>query len=155
MTKTGRGRSALFESTLRAQLVEKGIYSYDKATMGSYKTFVPDSYSLGYYLVGQARKKYGVNVWHEVSNRIAKYPFMLVPFNAGTKMTTGLWKTQLYKQSLSELDSAWKLQLNSTKITNVRQITVRDPKIHINYNHPLYLNDSTMLAEKEIGRAHV
>ncbi|MCX6305857.1 MAG: hypothetical protein NT040_12910 [Bacteroidetes bacterium] len=148
MTKTGRGRSALFESTLRAQVVEKGLYSYDKATMGSYKTFTPDAYSLGYYLVGQSRKKYGTDLWNTAMDRVAKYPFMVVPFNSGIRKVTGMWKTKLYKQSLTELDSAWQHQLRESGQQPVRYITTRNPRNHVVYNHPILLNDSTIIADK-------
>jgi hypothetical protein len=148
MTKTGRGRSALFESTLRAQLIEKGPYSYDKATLGSYKTFTPDAYSLGYYLVGQARKTYGTGLWNTALDRVARYPFMLVPFNSGIHKVTGKWKKQLYKESLRELDSAWKEQLRASQPQSMRSITSRDRRNHQTYNHPLLINDSTILAEK-------
>ena len=148
MTSTGRGRSALFESTLRAQVVEKGLYSYDKATMGSYKTFTPDAYSLGYYLVGQSRKKYGPALWNTALDRVAKLPFMVVPFNSGIHKVTGKWKTQLYKESLTELDTAWQQQLRASNHPELRYITKRDPKNHLVYNHPILLNDSTIVADK-------
>jgi hypothetical protein len=148
MTNTGRGRSGLFESTLRAQLVEKGLYSYDKATLGSYRTFTPDAYSLGYFLVGQARKQYGTELWNSALDKVARYPFMVVPFNSGIHKVTGLWKTQLYRQSLLALDSVWKRQLNHSKAQTIRHITRRDPKNHVVYNHPILLNDSTIIADK-------
>ncbi len=148
MTRTGRGRSALFESTLRAQVVEKGVYPYDKATLGSYKTFTPDAYSLGYYLVGQSRKKYGPELWNTAVDKVAKYPFMVVPFNSGIRKITGMWKTKLYKQSLAELDSAWQQQLVATHHPVLRTITKIDPKNYAVYNHPILLNDSTIIADK-------
>ena len=148
MTNSGRGRSGLFESTLRAQVVEKGPYSYDKATMGSYKTFTPDAYSLGYYLVGQSRARYGADLWNTALDRVAKLPFMVVPFNSGIHKVTGKWKTQLYKESLSTLDSAWKKQLAATHHPVMHSITLKDPKNHTVYNHPIHLNDSTILADK-------
>jgi hypothetical protein len=148
MTKTGRGRSAIFESILRAQIVEKGLYSYDKATMGSYKTFTPDSYELGYFLVGQSRIKYGPDLWNAALDKVARYPFMVVPFNSGIRKVTGMWKTKLYKQSLSELDSAWQKQSDATPPQVIRTITARNPKIHVFYNHPILLNDSTIVADK-------
>ncbi|MFZ4521561.1 MAG: hypothetical protein ACOYNC_07640 [Bacteroidales bacterium] len=148
LTRTGRGRSAIFESTLRAQLVEKGPYSYDKATLGSYKTFTPDAYSLGYYLVGQSRAKYGPELWNSALNKVAKYPFMVVPFNSGIHKMTGMWKTKLYKQSLSELDSAWKRQLSLSPAQEPLPITTRNPKNHVVYNHPILINDSTIIADK-------
>ena len=148
LTKTGRGRSAMFESTLRAQIVEKGPYSYDKATLGSFKTFVPDAYSLGYYIVAQTRIKYGAGVWNEALDRVAKYPFMVVPFNSGIRKSTGLWKSAIYRQSMAALDSAWQRQLKATNHPQVRYITKRNPKNYTIYNHPLVLNDSTIMADK-------
>ncbi len=148
LSKTGRGRSAIFESTLRAQIVEKGLYSYDKATMGSYKTFTPDAYSLGYYLVGQARARYGPELWNTALDRVARYPFMVVPFNSGIRKVTGMWKTKLYKQTLTELDSAWQKQLRATHHTEMRYITKRNSKNYVVYNHPIFINDSTILADK-------
>ncbi|MCK9423852.1 MAG: hypothetical protein M0Q38_14775 [Bacteroidales bacterium] len=148
LSKTGRGRSSLFESTLRAQIIEKGPYPFDLATLGSYKTFTPDAYSLGYFLVGQARKHYGDMVWDEALDRVAKFPFMVIPFNSGIRKSTGLWKKQLYKQSLTELDSVWKKQLRETHHTEFRPITRRDPKNFVVYNHPLVLNDSSIVADK-------
>jgi hypothetical protein len=148
MSKAGRGRSGLFESTLRAQIIEKGRQSYDKATLGSYKTFTPDAYSLGYYLVGQPRVKYGIDVWNSALDRVAKYPFMVVPFNSGIHKITGKWKTQLYEETLIFLDSAWRRQLLATNHPPMHAITRRNPKNHTDYNHPLMLNDSTILADK-------
>jgi hypothetical protein len=148
MTKTGRGRSALFECILRAQVVEKGLYSYDKATMGSYRTFTPDAYSLGYFLVGQSRKKYGTELWNSALDQVAKYPFMVVPFNSGIRKVTGKWKTQVYKEALRDLDSVWQHQLAASKHQSMRSITKRDPKNHVVYNHPILLNDSTIVADK-------
>lgn len=148
LSKTGRGRSALFESVLRAQITEKGPYSYDKATMGSYKTFTPDAYALGYSLVGKARAKYGTDLWNEALDRVAKYPFMVVPFNSGIRKVTGKWKTRLYKELLAELDSGWQQQSQATKHPEVRTITRRDSKTWVKYSHPLFLNDTSILAEK-------
>ncbi|MBL6950108.1 MAG: hypothetical protein ISR57_05635, partial [Bacteroidales bacterium] len=51
LSNSGRGRVASFSAPLRAQLLQKGIYTYDLATMGSYKTFTPNAYTLGYQLV--------------------------------------------------------------------------------------------------------
>ncbi|MEI7661423.1 MAG: hypothetical protein WCK34_04465 [Bacteroidota bacterium] len=148
MTRAGRGRSASFESTLKAQVVEKGLYSYDKATLGSYRTYIPDAYSLGYFLVGQARKTYGTGIWNEALDRVAKYPFMVVPFNSGIRKVTGLSKTKLYRKSLAELDSAWQRQLRETIHTGFRTITPRNRHTFVSYNQPLFRNDSTILALK-------
>nr|WP_227461779.1 hypothetical protein [Odoribacter sp. OF09-27XD] len=50
----GRGRSPEFLNEMKAQIVEKGIYTYYKATLGSDKDFVPNRYNMGYFMVGNA-----------------------------------------------------------------------------------------------------
>ena len=45
--KSGRGRSPEFLNEMKAQITEKGIYTYNKAVLGSYKDFVPNHYALG------------------------------------------------------------------------------------------------------------
>jgi len=148
LSRTGRGRSALFESPLRAQLIEKGPYSYDKAVLGSYKSYVPDAYFLGYYLVGQARKQYGPELWNSAVDKVAGYPFMIVPFNSGIKKITRLSKVGLYKKVLTELEDEWSLQVIESHHRIPRYLTRRDPGNFSVYTHPLYLNDSTILADK-------
>jgi hypothetical protein len=145
---TGRGRSSLFESPLRAQLIEKGAYRYDKATLGSYKDYVPDPYFFGYYFVGQARKKYGPELWNAAMDKTARYPFMVVPFNSGIRKVTGLSKVKLYKETMTTLENEWRLQLTSSGVHFPRYLTHRKPKDFSIYTHPLYLNDTTILADK-------
>ena len=148
LSKTGRGRSPLFESTLRAQLLEKGKYSYDKAVLGSYRTFVPDQYSLGYYLVSQARKQYGTAIWNSALDRVAKIPVMVVPFSSGIHKITGLTKTKLYKESLAKLDSSWREQANSGVYSLTKRITHSNHKNYSTYSRPCLLNDSTIITKK-------
>ena len=102
LSYSGRGRLADFESNLRAQLLEKGSYSYDKAVLGSYKTFIPDYYSLAISWWRKQREKYGTGLWNSTLDRVAKYPFIVVPFSSGMKRFTGLSKVKLYRQTLAE-----------------------------------------------------
>ncbi len=85
MTRAGRGRLPKFEQKLRAQLVEKGIYSYDKAVLGSFKDYIPDRYCLGYYMVANARKNYGTEIWESALNRVGRNPFGITSFARGIK----------------------------------------------------------------------
>ena len=148
LTKTGRGRMSAFEGVLRAQLLEQGIYNFNKATLGSYKTFIPGDYELGYYLVGMGRKDYGPEIWNYSLDHVAKYPFMIVPFADGIRRTTGLSKVKWYRKSLTELDSIWKVQDIKTPKSSARMISKRNCKDYATFSHPMYLNDSTILAER-------
>lgn len=149
LSNSGRGRTYAFENILRAQLLEKGIYSYDKAVMGSYRTFIPDQYQLGYPLVAESRKIYGPRLWNEALDRTAKFPFMVVPFSSGIHKVTGLGKVKFYKKILSDLTQEWKNQSLKVPYTDFIPVTKNPARDHPNYIHPVLLNDSVMIAEKE------
>ncbi len=148
LSKSGRGRLPGFEAPIRAQLLEKGIYSYEKATLGSYKTFTPDDYILGYHLVAKSREIYGPEMWNYTLDRVAKYPFMVVPFASGIKRQTGLSKVKFYHDLLLALDTAWRVQDRHVKPTARKWITRPDKKNYADYIHPVYWNDTLVLACK-------
>jgi len=56
LSNSGRGRVPSFEMELKAQCVEKGFYSYDKAYLGSYKDYIPNYYQFGYQMVAGVRQ---------------------------------------------------------------------------------------------------
>jgi hypothetical protein len=149
LTNSGRGRTYAFENILRAQLLEKGIYSYDKAVLGSYRTFIPDQYQLGYPLVAEARKTYGPEIWNSALDRTAKLPFMVVPFSSGIHKVTGLMKVKFYKKMLGDLTIDWRNQENRINYTDFKQISKKATKNHPVYIHPVLVNDSTVIAEKQ------
>ena len=128
LSNSGRGRTSSFENILRAQLLEKGTYSYDKAVLGSFKDFVPDQYALGYPLVAQARKTYGPQLWNTALDRVARLPFMVVPFSSEIHKITGLYKVRFYKEMLSELTSDWNNQMERIHYSDFSTITKRIKK---------------------------
>ena len=44
LSRSGRGRVPKFSMPLRTQILDKGKYSYTKATLGSFRDFIPDYY---------------------------------------------------------------------------------------------------------------
>ncbi len=149
LSNSGRGRTAVFENVLRAQLLGKGIYPYDKAVLGSYWDFVPDAYQLGYPLVTQARKTYGTDIWNVALDRTAKYPFMIVPFSSGIRKVSGLTKTRFYHKILSDLTDQWQKQDVKVDCSPIRYITSPKTKFYTSYVHPVLNNDSIIITEKE------
>jgi len=142
---SGRGRVASFAQPLRAQLAEKGAYSYAKASLGSYKDFVPDIYSTGYHLIAATRIKYGPGPWEHAINTVAGKPWTITPFNHGLKQTIGLNKKGLYREAVKTLDSLWN--------TNDRKAISHIPlsgkrKGYTNYLHPHRINDTVIFALK-------
>ena len=108
LSKSGRGRIPSFEMILRAQVMQKGAFTYDKAALGSYKTFVPNQYSLGYTLVANVRRKYTYQAWVEALNEVARKPFVITPFNNGLKKVTGYGKEKLYRTSICHPSRAYR-----------------------------------------------
>ncbi|MBC8147617.1 MAG: hypothetical protein H8E98_06500, partial [Bacteroidetes bacterium] len=148
LSKSGRGRLPGFERELRAQMIEKGAYKYDKAVYGSYKDFITNHYVLGYHLVTLARKNYGPEIWSAVFDNVARKPFMIVPFNNSIKKSTGLTKVKFYDSIMEELGSAWQKQDSENQYTKFDLITKNANKSHADYWFPHYLNDSTYFAVK-------
>lgn len=95
----GRGRSPEFLNEMKAQVLEKGIYSYDKAVLGSYKDFVPNRYNLGYYMVGNARKNYGPEIWANAIDRVGKRTYELTPFRKSIKKTLQAHRNELWQDT--------------------------------------------------------
>ena len=131
MTRGGRGRLPKFEQELRAQLVEKGIYSYDKAVLGSYKDFIPDRYTLGYYMIANSRKNYGTGIWESALSRVGRNPLGVTSFSSGIK------KIMQNKRELVWDTLGRKLALFDSKFLNVDSVlranAKRDAKVML-YN---------------------
>ena len=147
LSKVGRGRIPTFEMLLRAQVSQKGAFSYDKATLGSYKTFVPNRYMLGYTLVANVRIKYSYQAWLNALDEVARKPFIFTPFNHGLKKATGFGKVGLYKATMIDMDSLWEFQNTKTQKTLYEQLTVIAEKKYGNYGFPHYINDTLVVAE--------
>lgn len=144
LSPSGRGRMASFSMEYRAQLAEKGKYSYDKAYLGSFKDFVPDHYKLGYWMVGKSQMKYGTDLWEGVLTNIGRKPLSINPLNAELKRKTGLNTKQLYHQVFDELTESWKLHNDTATIGHI--IVSPEKKRYTNYHYPEFYNDSLIIA---------
>lgn len=147
LSHAGRGRLPSFEMPLRAQVLQKKIYSYDKAYLGSYKNFIPDHYELGYQLVAGARSRYGADVWAGVLDRVARQPLSLTAFDKGLKLATGENKIGLYHEIFNGLKAKWQHQDSLNELTPVQVLSAK-PKYFTSYRYPYYVNDSTVVALK-------
>jgi len=145
LSNSGRGRVPAFEMLLRAQVNQKGAYSYDKASMGSYKSFVPNQYVLGYSLVANIRRKYGYSAWVRTLDEIARKPFILTPFNHGLKKATGYGKVGLYRMTMFDMDSLWKYQDLHTPKTDFYNLFSAGRGKYENYRHPVFVSDSEIV----------
>ncbi len=152
LSHTGRGRMASFSMEYRAQLTEKGKYSFDKAFLGSYKDFVPDHYKLGYWMIGKSREKYGAQIWSDVLDKVGNQPLSITPLNSILKRETGMSSKQMYNQIFDDLTTGWKQDLN----LNTKSIVSPSRKSYTDYLYPEFYKDSFIVAYRtsidDIGR---
>ena len=146
-SRSGRGRSPDFSMDLKAQILDKKIFSYDKAYLGSFKNKIPDYYTLGYQIVLAANAKYGNQIWDEAMNRSARKPFMLVPFTTAIKKFHGNGKVNLYKSTMEELKSKWQKE-DLLKDTVGNFVLQPQTKWFTSYKFPVQVNDSITIALK-------
>lgn len=144
MSPSGRGRMASFSMEYRAQLAEKGKYSYDKAYLGSYKDFVPDHYKLGYWMVGKSQEQYGAGLWKSVLENIGRKPLSITPVNSELKRQTGLNTRKLYDQVFNELIQSWKPKAETS--LSGHSIVSPKRKSYTNYLYPEFYHDSLIIA---------
>ncbi len=147
-SKSGRGRQADFSKGLRAQFHQKKIFSYDKATFGSYREHVPNHYEMGYHLVAGTRQKYSQNVWNNTLDRVAKMPYTFTPFNRGIKKETNLSKVELYNEIFEHQKTVWNLEYKREGQSPFDTITRQKTKGYTNYLYARRMKDGSIIAEK-------
>ncbi len=148
LTNSGRGRLSSFLMENKALAVEKGIFSYDKASMGSFKDHIPNRYRFGYWLAGAIREEYGPDIWSDVLTETGKKPFSVTPFNHVLKRKTGLNKNQLYGQLFQKYKQEWEQEIDSIQITKSTQISNTN-RFFTNYIKPVILDKENIIALKE------
>ena len=147
LSHSGRGRVPSFEMELRAQCVEKGIFSYDKAYLGSYKDYIPDYYQLGYQIVAGIRSRFGSNSWSNVLSHVARNPLSFTAFSSGLKAVTGMNHVTLYDTIFSGLRNSWILKDRVSQRSEFKMIT-NPQNGYFSYRYPFPVNDSTYLSVK-------
>ncbi len=151
LTKTGRGRLPSFLMENKALAIEKGLPSYDKITMGSYKDFIPNRYRFGYWFTGGIRQEYGSKVWSDVVSKIGQKPLSINPLNSVLKETTGNTKERLYPEIFKNYLKNWELEIALLSKTNHKQVALKN-NIYSNYTYISALSDSSVIAYKESRR---
>ncbi len=148
LSPAGRGRVPAFDMEYRALLLQNRTYSYEKASAGSFKNFVPDHYKLGYYLSAQARKEYGADVWKDVVNASGRYKGILFPFSRNLKKNTGLRTPQLYSTTIAQLKQQWENDEKTAQYTDFRSVKSLPQKGFTSYEYPQFVSDSGAIVLK-------
>ncbi len=149
LSSVGRGRMPSFTMELKAQADEKGIYSFDKAYLGSFKDYIPDYYQIGYQMVSNIRNQNGGEVWGKVLHHIARNPLGLNSLSKGLKMATGKNQDEHYREIMNNLKNTNPFNLGNqedTILSGRRMVGASNE--YISYQYPHFLNDSSFVALK-------
>jgi hypothetical protein len=147
LSNYGRGRFPSFLMEQKAQVIEKGVFSYDKAYFGSYREFVPNHYTLGYFLTGNIRARYGSSVWEEVLTRVGQKPLSVFPMRQVLKKRTGLNSAENYQVIFDSLRIAW-VSKNEQYVSIPYQRISESKKYFTSYVHNHWLNNSELFSYK-------
>ncbi|MBC8320500.1 MAG: hypothetical protein H8E34_07250 [Bacteroidetes bacterium] len=145
-SKSGRGRSPDFTMGLKAQVLNKKIYPYDKALFGSFRDYVPDHYTLGYELVLNGNINYGHDLWNNTLNKVARRPYLLFPFTKAIKDITGTGKVKYYENVIETRKNQW-AKIDSVK-NEPKMIVPENNKYYTNYRFINPMKDGSVIAEK-------
>jgi hypothetical protein len=147
LSTSGRGRLPSFLMEEKAQVVNKGVFSFEKAYLGSYKDYVPDHYKLGYFLVGESRAKFGNNMWSKAIETLARKPFSINPVEKVVKQSTGLNQRDLYASIFNGLQDEWLREDHSYIPGNYNAVTAPLTE-YTNYRYNHFLKTGEMISLK-------
>lgn len=145
-TRSGRGRLPSFIMPLKAQLLERGAYSYDKAVLGSYRDMVPNHYTLGYHLVASLQNQYGFEPFRLATRQVAKTPFLPGSFSHGIRKATGNNLTSNYRRVIEDLKTQWEEADSTATVSDYHIINPENTFDYVEYINPQYLDDDTFIA---------
>lgn len=147
-SNTGRGGLPSFEMGLKAILLEKGErYSFSKASLGSYKEYVPNHYQLGYLMVRYGRRTFGDSFWTDLEDYTAKKPYLIVPSWFSMKKYGINSKSQFYHSALDLYSTHWDKSLQNRLVQSGKEWSPRGQH-YTSYNFPQWINDSMIIAYK-------
>lgn len=147
-SNSGRGRMPAFSLPIRTIALTNQKISYEKALFNSYKTYYPNHYYLGYYMVSYINRNKGQAVWNSILNRSAYYSFWPYSFERSIKKYTKANARRTYKLMMKQVDSLWTIQLNNIDTTPVETVNKNKKRVWTNYSQPVCISKDTLLAVK-------
>ncbi|MDO5759596.1 MAG: hypothetical protein Q4Q06_01060 [Bacteroidota bacterium] len=150
LSPTGRGQTPTYNMYFKAMIETGKLYKPDKMLLGSMKDFVLDEYALGYFMVSYARKKYGKDIWGDCLENVGRNWWRLTSFGKTRNSNKNISFNDLYKETLSFMQSQWQEKENTKDTTTIPIIKQwnKENKEYCNYKNPIQINDTTVFAIK-------
>jgi hypothetical protein len=146
LTNAGRGRQPSFANRIRTMRLNGEPYNYYQAWHGSYRTYYPDWYQLGYILTTHVKRKYGEDAWSKVIRATSRSILPPYAISRGLKKVTGRSLTQVHRDAVAELDSLWREQLRGFQETPATILSPVNSDYHA-WRLPQYASDGSVIAE--------
>lgn len=145
LTADGRGRQPSFTQRIRALTLAGEPYPYYPAWEGSYRTYYPDWYELGYVITTYVKRQYGDSVWRRVIARAARDPVPPTALSNALKRETGRSLVELHRDAVAGLGEIWRAQQASIAETpaNVLALSTADYR---EFRMPQYAGDGSIIA---------
>ncbi|MEN8157936.1 MAG: hypothetical protein ABFS10_13375 [Bacteroidota bacterium] len=149
LSNSGRGRQPSFEMELKAQMLESDrLFSFSKATMGSYRHHIPNHYQLGYLMVRYGRRTYGDNFWIDFQDYAARKPFLLNPTFFSMRKYGLKSKKQFYNRALMKYKARWMLSDAGRNHTSYIEWSGEKSRHYTSYSYPHLISNSLLFAYK-------
>jgi hypothetical protein len=145
LTADGRGRQPSFTQRIRALSLAGEPYRYHQAWQGSYRTYYPDWYELGYLLTTHVRRTYGDSAWRRVITRAARNPIAPVALSMALKRETGRTLVQLHADAVRAADSTWRAQ-QRTVVETPASVLSSARADYYEFTLPQYAGDGSLIA---------
>jgi hypothetical protein len=145
LTGAGRGRQPSFTQRIRALALAEQPYPYYPAWAGSYRTFYPDWYELGYVLTTHVKRTYGDSAWRRVIARAARNPVAPIALSRALEAETGRTLVQLHQEAVQALDSLWRGQRRAIVETPAVVHALSRADYH-EFTLPQYAADGSLIA---------
>jgi hypothetical protein len=149
LSATGRGRQPSFEMEIKAQLLEADkLWSFSKASLGSYKHHIPNHYQLGYLMVRHGRRSYGDKFWIDFQQYAARKPFLLNPTWFSMKQYGFRSKKQFYQEALADYRSHWRQMASERHLTPFTGWNTNSSRHYTSHTFPHAYSESEILTLK-------
>ncbi|MFZ9942757.1 MAG: hypothetical protein ACO3O0_04040, partial [Bacteroidia bacterium] len=152
LTNGGRGRSAFFTRELRAMAYDNQFYRYSKLRNGSFKTQLPNHYTLGYFMLNHARNEKGNDVTAVVLKEASAYKGLFYPFSRAMKRHTGYTSSSLYKTSIEQFNADTRQAQQGISLSQSERITPSAGKCVTEYMSPRFLSDGSVVVNKSSNK---
>ncbi|MBA2571555.1 MAG: hypothetical protein H0V06_00815 [Gemmatimonadetes bacterium] len=148
LTRGGRGRLPSFDMRTRAEVLSGRIRPYHTALRGTFRTWNPGPYEMGYLLTTYVKRTHGADAWSRVLDHTSRRGYRPGAFGAALKAETGKDAEGLYRAALAELEGLWRTQIDGLHFTGGRVLNTAPRGAWTNYTEPQPLPDGAWIASK-------